>query len=415
MGFNSPLAHKVKSQVAPGNGGHFHFQMHTAYTTGPRMVPVRKVETVESGGKVTGYKVRFRHGVSKKTGKPLQTSETFDTRREAERFAALLAAVGPQDALDKLAEDAQRAAVPTLDQIAADHIENLTGIEEGTRTTYRRLWERVWSPRLGYIAADQLTRDDVARAVNDLGRSYSHKSLENQRGLLSGVVQRAVEHGHLTKNHAKGIRLPRGQEGERVEMRIITPEEYAGVIERVAEHYRPFVDFLAGTGCRWGEAVALTVADVQLPNVRIRRALKWSPDNNRKVGATKTRRSNRTVALPPEIHDEIRAACAGKAGTDLVFTAPRGGQILHRTFWSRVWLPAVSHLEPRPRIHDLRHSHASTLLAAGVPIHVVQARLGHESIQTTVDTYTHLLPDAQLMAAQAASLAFIRKPPQIEA
>ena len=104
--------------------------------------------------------------------------------------------------------------------------------------------------------------------------------------------------------------------------------------------------------------------------------------------------------------DDLRDACAGKARSDLVFTAPRGGEIRHRTFWSRVWLPAVGHLDPRPRIHDLRHSHASWLLGQGVPIHVVQARLGHESIKTTVDTYSHLLPDAQIMAANAAALAF---------
>ena len=70
----------------------------------------------------------------------------------------------------------------------------------------------------------------------------------------------------------------------------------------------------------------------------------------------------------------------------------------------------MSHLEPRPRIHDLRHSHASILLGAGVPIHVVQVRLGHESIKTTVDTYGHLLPDAQAMAANAASVAFVNRP-----
>ena len=66
--------------------------------------------------------------------------------------------------------------------------------------------------------------------------------------------------------------------------------------------------------------------------------------------------------------------------------------------------------DPRPRIHDLRHSHASWLLGQGVPIHVVQARLGHENIATTVDTYGHLLPDAQILAANAASLAFGARP-----
>lgn len=363
------------------------------------------------------FKVRFRHGVNKAGTGKRQASETFKTKREAEQFALWLQALGPQGALDQLyAAEVQAADVPTLDTVAADHIEHLTGIEDGTRKTYTRLWERVWSPRLGHLPANQLARDDVARAVNDLAAHYSHKSLENQRGLLAGVVDRAVDQGYLTKNPAKGIRLPRGQEANRVEMRIISPDEYAVVIDKVPENYRALVNFLAGTGCRWGEAVALQVQDVSLPNVRIRRALKWNPSGPRVVGATKTMRSNRTVMLPREIHDEIREACEGKAGTELVFTAPRGGQVLHRTFWSRVWLPAVSHLTPRPRIHDLRHSHASTLLADGVPIHIVQARLGHESIQTTVDTYSHLLPDAQAMAADAASRAFKKKTeqPQLE-
>jgi integrase len=352
------------------------------------------------------YKVRFRHGLNQAGTGLRETSETFPTKRAADEFAGWVNALGAQGALDRLYEAEQQAAVPTLDRIAADHIELLTGIEDGTRLSYTRLWARTWSPLLGHIPANRLTRDDVARAVNDLGTRYSHKSLENQRGLLSAVVQRAVEHGHLPKNHAKGIRLPRGQEGDRKEMRILTPAEFADVAARIPERHRPLVRFLAGTGCRWGEAVALQVGDVALPNVRIRRALKWSPDNHRTIGATKTRRSNRTIVIPPELHDDLRHACDGKARGDLVFTAPKGGAVLHRTFWSRVWLPAVSHLEPRPRIHDLRHSHASWLLAQGVPIHIVQMRLGHESIKTTVDTYGSLLPDAQALASDAASLAF---------
>lgn len=355
----------------------------------------RTIETLPSGR----HKVRFRLGRT-------QTSETFDRAADARAFAKLLDALGPQGALDHLAELEQAAAIPTLDELAADHIAHLTGIEPGTRKTYERLWSRTWSKHLGSTQAHLVTRDLVARAVNALAEDYSAKSLYNQRGLLSAVLGRAVDLGHLAKNPAKGIRIPRGREAERVEMRVIAPAEYAELRARLPEHYRPFVDFLAGTGVRWGEAVALTVADVQLPNVRIRRALKWSPDNDRKVGATKTMRSNRTVALPDSLHTDVAAACAGKAPTELVFTAPRGGAILHRTFWSRVWLPAVSHIEPRPRIHDLRHSHASLLLAQGLPIHVVQARLGHEDIKTTVGTYGHLLPDAQLMAARAAEIAF---------
>lgn len=359
---------------------------------------MRSVETTKSGT----YKVRFRLG-------KMQTSETFDTMREAKVFARDLDALGPQEALDRLALTAQQATIPDLDQLAADHIATLTGIEPGTRKTYTRLWARTWGKHIGTTQAHNVTRDTVARAVNLLADSYSSKSLQNQRGLLAAVLDRAVEQGYLTKNPAKKMRLPRGDEAARKEMRILTPEEFEVVLQQTPEHYRPFVQFLAGTGCRWGEAVALTVADWQRPNVRIRRALKWSPDNNRVIGATKTRRSNRTVTVGKTLADLLAEACEGRSPTDLIFTAPRGGAILHRTFWSRVWLPAVGHLEPRPRIHDLRHSHASWLLANGVPIHVVQLRLGHESIKTTVDTYGHLLPDAQAAAAAAAELAFTRR------
>ena len=381
-----------------------------SYTTGPILLFMRKVEKLKSGR----YKVRFR-----REGR--QTSESFDSHREAVAFAKNVDAVGVQRALDILFESEQDHTIPTLDQLAADHIEHLTGVEPGTRKTYTRLWARTWGPLIGTTRAHHVSQDDIRRAVNTLALTYSRKSLENQRGLLAGVLTRAIEKEYLTRNPVKGIKLPRGQESDRVDMRIMDPEEFGTVIERVPVGYQPFVRFMFGTGCRWGEAVVLTVADIgqeyvdprsgnTLRPVRIRRSLKWSPDNDRRVGATKTRKSNRTVVVGDIMLDDLAAACEGKKGGELVFTAPRGGPILHRTFWSRVWLPAVEHLEPRPRIHDLRHSHASWLLAQGMAINIVQARLGHESIQTTVDTYGHLQPDAQMLAAEAASLAFVRRP-----
>ena len=373
-----------------------------SYTAAPYACLMRKPERLPTGR----YKVRFRHG-----GK--QTSETFKTHAEAVDFAKWLDALGPQGALDKIYEDEQQALVPTLDTLAADHIETLTGIEHGTRLTYERLWARTWSKEIGSLKAHHVSPDDIRRAVNALAQRYSAKSLQNQRGLLAGVLDRAVELGYLKKNPAKGIRLPRGSEETRQEMRLLTTAEYAEIEARMDPHYRPLLRFLVGTGCRWGEAVALTMGDVSLPNVRIRRALKWSPDNQRRVGPTKTKRSNRTVVLPAELVDEVAMLCEGKSRGDLVFTSKRGNAVPHRTFWSRYWLPAVEHLAPRPRIHDTRHTHASWLLGAGVPIHVVQARLGHESIQTTVDTYGHLMPDAQNAAARAAAMAFTTTPPAL--
>jgi integrase len=362
---------------------------------------VRTVESLRSGR----YKVRFRHGQK-------QTSETFDKRKDAEQFATWLDALGAQGALDLLYENEQDKTVQTLNELAADHFKHLSGVTLGTRLTYERLWARTWGPIIGATRAHRLTRDQVALALNDLGERYSRKSLENQRGMLAGVLGRAVDNGWQTKNIARGLRLPDGQPSRGSdEMRILTPDEFAYVEGEMDAAYRSLIRVLWGTGCRWGEAVVLPKQKWHRPNISFHQALKWSPDNQRVIGAPKTSKSRRTVLAPAEIHDELDELCVGRGASDFIFTAKRGGMVLHRTFWSRYWLPAVSGLDgPRPRIHDLRHSHASWLLGQGVPIHVVQARLGHESIQTTVDTYSHLLPDAQLGAANAAALAFTAVP-----
>lgn len=412
---------------------------------------MRTVERLESGR----FKVRFR--LAKR-----QTSETFATKRDAERFAGWLDALGPHGALDKLYEGEQAASVPTLDQVAADHFEHIDGAGEGHKIKSRRLWERTWGPRIGGVRADHVTRDMLIAAMSDLatnglsrGRGYAAKSLYNQRGLLHGVLERCVDQGYLSKHPGLKLRIPQttvaldDDDEPSAEMVCLTPEGYELLRRAMSPHYQPLVRFLAGTGVRWGEAVALRISDLNLdePTLRIRRALKWSPDGNHRIGPPKTSRSRRTVWLPAEVVGDLRELARGRRGTDLVFTAPRGGMIRHRTFWSDHWRPAIwraqhcpkhtledcrcgtAHpkrcplhqgdsppcycpgtLAVTPRIHDLRHSHASWMLGQGVPIHVVSARLGHQSIQTTVDTYGHLLPDAQMMAANAASLVFAQRP-----
>jgi integrase len=67
--------------------------------------------------------------------------------------------------------------------------------------------------------------------------------------------------------------------------------------------------------------------------------------------------------------------------------------------------PDAPRLTKRPRVHDLRHTHASWMIAAGTDLFVLQRRLGHESITTTTETYAHLLPDQQRAAADAAGRA----------
>src|SRR5690625_5084718 len=364
---------------------------------------MRKVQVKENGDGSTSYRVRFRL-------KGVEKVETFRAPDAAEEFAGVLNALGPRGALAWL--DAQQVddSSTTLDEMAERHIDALSGITDGTRGEYRLMYDREGSKSLGSLPLTRMDPDAAARAVNELSSRRSDKTVRNYHGLLFAILDTAVEVGEIPKNPCKGIRLPRRTEHETEEHRYLSTEEFATLYACVRERDRPLVAFLVGTGCRFGEAAALIVRDVNLKKrtVLIRQGVKWARGEDEKiVGPTKTKRSRRTVTLPRQVVEVLAALVKGRAGDELVFTAPRGGRVHQGSFWTRAWEPALDKAElddPQPRIHDLRHTHASWLIGAGRPLPYVQRRLGHESIQTTVDTYGHLAPDKIQADADAAEI-----------
>lgn len=309
------------------------------------------------------------------------------------------------------------------------HLDHATGITPGTRGEYRRLAERSWLPALGDFPVDVLTSDQIRRWVNAYDPGHSAKTLANAHGLLSTVLASAVEAGHRPDNPAKGVQLPRGL---RQEMVFLTPGEFARLLEEVPARWQPLVVTTAGTGLRWGEVTALHWRDVDLdapvPMLRVTQAWKRGETGTHTLGTPKTRRSERTVSLPPEVVD-VLDPLRDEPGT-LVFRADRGGQLHHQAWHPRVWTPAVSKAAgdkrndagkvieqgpgKRPRFHDLRHSHVAWLAAGGAMPNEIQLRLGHESIKTTMDVYGHLFPGSHVRTAGIISLALTNAMPQIE-
>lgn len=126
------------------------------------------------------------------------------------------------------------------------------------------------------------------------------------------------------------------------------------------------------------------------------------------LGGPKSPKSRRTVALQRSLTPAIAEQLRGLGVDDLAFQNTKGDPLRSDLFRRMYWLPTMRLLLDRedepyfdqaPTPHDLRHTHASWLIAAGVPLPVIQARLGHETITTTVDTYGHLAIDADSIAA----------------
>jgi hypothetical protein len=161
-------------------------------------------EYVAADGSVS-YRVRFRDADKR------QTSETFTDRSRAEWFAGLLDAIGTTAALSHLYDEDQAEDVPTMDDLAADHIRYRTGIQKGTRQKYEQVWKTAWSPLIGRLLADDPASSATGSrlATNTLATRYKYKTLQNQRGLLAGVCERGVEKKYMPANPTKKLRHPR--------------------------------------------------------------------------------------------------------------------------------------------------------------------------------------------------------------
>ena len=114
--------------------------------------------------------------------------------------------------------------------------------------------------------------------------------------------------------------------------------------------------------------------------------------------ATLTHTSRRREIVVEELAQHLAVHADG---TGLMFSAPSGGPIRRTNFRRRIWLPAVRASVGEPcTFHDLRHTHAALLIVQGEHPKVIQERLGHASIKTTLDTYGHLFDGLDEAAAE---------------
>lgn len=301
---------------------------------------------------------------------------------------------------------------PTVQEHLLTHIAHLTDAGPDTIKRYKRAVVNHFSGDLGKIPVPAVEHIDVIRWVQMMtSKGLSAKTIANHHGLLSGAMTSAVRSRIRTDNPCDGVRLPKATHTSDT-MHILTPASARQIIEAHPERYRLFAECLLVTGARFGEATAFFPEDFSLdapaPIVRVDRAWKRDERDRFYLGPPKTRKSRRSVSLPPKFVEKVRPLIESAPPGEPVFKTSYGGPIRHSTFW-QFWDEALVSLNypkaGRPRIHDLRHTHASLMLAGGMNIYELSRRLGHESIQTTIDRYSHLIPDAHFRAAEIAQQA----------
>ena len=251
-------------------------------------------------------------------------------------------------------------------------------------------------------------------------RGLSNRSVDALHKALSIAFNTAVKQGTIKRNILDAVIAPKVIKKE-VEVWDTETRAKAMTILRESQ-YGDFYQLGLMTGMRRGELAGLKWANVNLASkhLQVVNTLQRITGQGLMNGQPKTERSRRSIALSPDtvsLLHEIRGKQmtqqleVADAWTDsgYVFTHPDGMPIdpnlATRAFKKMVTTAGL----PKLTIHGLRHTHATILLEQGVNPKVVSERLGHASVATTMDIYSHVLPDMQEKAALAIDAALAPK------
>lgn len=304
-----------------------------------------------------------------------------------------------------------------------------TRLRTSTYDSYRRNIELHVVPALGRRPLEKLTAEDVdlfyakllaggrkKRSPGEKGeaKGLSPKSVHNIHVMLHKAVGDAVRKGSVPRNVVALADAPSLQARKRTELKAWEVDQLVLFLDAIASHrMAPAYFFAANTGMRRGEVLGVRWRDIDLVagRVSVRQAL-VSVAYEVSISDVKTGTSRRTIDIDEDVvqvlTDWFKARTEERGGVvpepdDRVFVKEDDtsmhpdifSQLFDRTV-ARIAVPAIS-------LHDLRHTHATLLLKAGVHVKVVSERLGHASVAFTMNVYQHVLPGMQAEAADTFS------------
>ena len=261
------------------------------------------------------------------------------------------------------------------------------------------------TPFFGKMPLNQIKPTDIRKWQNKMtsyrkknGKPYSPTYLKNINNQITAIFNYAVKFYGLKENpcHKAGTMGKKNAD----EMLFWTKDEFAQFIEAMKDRpvsYAIFMTFYY-TGIREGELLGLFPEDIDLEKGTLSVNRTYHRQGGKDIFTSpKTEKSKRVVTIPNVLQECLReymSQCYDLRPGDRLF--PCSKSFLYRELAHGCKASGVK----RIRIHDLRHSHASLLIEMGFPPLLIAERLGHEHVETTLETYGHLYPNKQSEVAR---------------
>ncbi|MGD7707258.1 tyrosine-type recombinase/integrase [Microlunatus sp. Y2014] len=365
-------------------------------------------------GSTYSYVVRERDPETRRT-KPRWVGG-FRTREDAKR------------ARDKARNDVHRGTyVPPKDLTVGDWLDRwITGhaveLKPSTVASYRRCIDLYLKPKLGHLQVQGLSPSTLSGVFRDMGmaggrngKALSARSVEYTRAVLRKAMADAVVERVVEVNPVTGSKSPRKQ-GKPKHV-TWTGTQQRTFIEAATESRWWIVWALAlATGMRRGELCGLEWSHIDLDAATLSVERSATQIGTEIVTTDTKNHENRPVALDPYTVTALRAWRKQQAAerlqwgpaytvSDLVFTWESGARVRPHYLTTQFVADQDGRGLPRMTLHGARHSHATTLLREGVPVHIVSKRLGHRDPSVTLNVYADAIPEDDTRAVDVFTRA----------
>lgn len=239
----------------------------------------------------------------------------------------------------------------------------------------------------------EIVADDIYQYIDWLKRkNYARKTIKERLAVLKQIFTYAIIKRYVKINPCQYIKLPKAT--EKATKRQPATKEEEIIIKSMTddEEFCFLAKFLLYTGCRRGEAVAITPKDIDFDNqtLFITKTVIWESNTPQIKKSPKTTAGNRRIPLPSVLIPEL----VKRKNNNYIFQDENKNLYQRHRVW-RGWNRMCNKYGIECTMHQLRHSYTTMLFDAGIDVKTAQTWLGHTDIKTTLDIYTHLSEQRQ--------------------
>lgn len=245
---------------------------------------------------------------------------------------------------------------------------------------------------------NKIKKSHVEAWVKSMEPTYAANTIHRRFTSVGTIIRAAIGDGLITKDPTIGVRLPR-RENSATAMKVPTAEEVRAVLQSADEWFAPFIAVCAFAGLRRGEAAALKLADIDFlgRSISVTRQIQKENGVDPEIRAPK-HGSSRVVYVPDDLivmlSEHVKHVGTYSDKQWLFFGGHRGWPIYPSQAAYR-WTQAAKRAGVQGfSLHSMRHFYASGLIASGCDVVTVQRAMGHGSPSITLNTYSHMWPDA---------------------